>query len=101
MNYTPYQQILNGSFVQGSIGVFDLALGGSGIIWVLFYFLIVGIIQVSTESPASTAVFSLITAIAFYALIPVAYHNFFYIITVLAVAMTLYKLFMYKRGSVI
>jgi len=101
MTYVPYEQMLNGSFIQSSMGVYDFALGGGGILYVLFYFLILAIIQISTESPASTAVFSLISAIAFYALIPVSYHNFFYALTVMATAMTLYKLFMYKRGAVV
>jgi hypothetical protein len=102
MAYAPYEQLLNMTNLTSTlIEPYDIALGGSGLIFIIFYFAIIVLIALSTESPAGTAVFSLLGAIIFYLLIPVSAHPFFYGIALFSLAITLYKLFVHKRGAAI
>lgn len=97
--YEPFGQLLNGSYFSSVNSMYDGVLGGNGFYYVLIYFSILVFVALVTESPAPVAVYSLLGGIMFYNLIPKSMHDLFYTIAVLSVAITLYKLFIHKRGS--
>ena len=101
MTYTPYESLLNGSYFGSVAQSYDLSFGGNGFFYILIYFGILSVIALSTESPAATGVFALLGGVVFYNLIPPSFHNVFYAITLLFVAITLYKLFVHKRGAMV
>ena len=101
MTYAPYETFINGSYLQGSVDVFDVALGGQGFLFVFLYFALLIVLAITTESPAVTGVYAAVGGIIFYSLIPASFHNVFYAITVFAIAITIYKVFIYKRGGMV
>lgn len=101
MTYAPYESLVNGSYFPAIASSYDISLGGNGFFYVFAYFGILVTIALTTESPAPVGVFALVGGVVFYELIPTSFHTAFYAIAVLSVAITLYKLFVHKRGSAI
>ena len=101
MTYTPYDQLLNWSLFTAVFNSYDTALGGSGLIYLVFYFGILAGLALATESPAAVGVWNIVCAAALISFMPVAYHGFVYGIAVMGLAITFYKMFIHKRGATI
>lgn len=97
--YLPYDQLLNGSFFGSVFNVYDTSFGGGGIVYLMFYAAIIILIALATESPAPVAVFTILGALMFLPMMSGSYQKLVYTIAVLGIAITLYKIFIHKRGS--
>lgn len=97
--YLPYDQLLNGSFFQAIFNVYDLATGGSGLVYFIFYIGIILLLALAVESPAPIGFFTILGAIVFTPLMPVGLQRSLYVIALFGIAITLYKVFIYKRAS--
>ncbi len=98
-NYTPYDDLLDMKIFEAALDSYDLALGGNGLIYLVIYLGIILAVAVSTESPLSTAVVTIFGALLFGSLMPGAHQKIFYGIAVFGLAITIFKVFIYKRGS--
>ena len=97
--YLPYEQLLNGSFFGSIFNVYDTSFGGGGLFYLIAYLAILVFISLATESPAPTGVFTILGGIVFIPLMAGVYQQISYVIAVLFVAVTLYKVLIYKRGA--
>jgi len=99
MGYEPFYHLMNGSIFKAAFGTYDVAFGGSGIEFLIFYVGILILVGLATESPAPVGVWTVLGAAIFLDKMPPALQPIVYGIAVLGIAMTLYKIFMYKRGA--
>lgn len=89
--YLPFDQLTNGSIVTSVVNVYDNAMGGLGFFWVLVYIIIIIIVGVVTDDSLSVGMASVLGALVFTPLIPASTLPIFYTISVLSLAISLYR----------
>jgi hypothetical protein len=90
---------MNMSFFPAIWNVYDTSFGGGGLFFLIMYLTLLILVALATESPAPIGVFALLGGLIFIPFMAVAYQPYGYAIALLGIALTVYKVFVYKRGS--